>query len=249
MIYFCTAATGSNAGNSTLVSGSEILASVEVVKQLQDLESCFSSMLTSIRTLFTSRDLAEMQFFLDDLFETHEFRNCGTIDEILWQLRQSHVDTFNIHCLKELARHFQRDEVHRLIDEYNNKMEAFLTGTVVTQFHQAIVSRVDPVLPSEMAVVTIKIPQSLANRRTLKDMERLAGRAFGEYYRSFVNLHVVPGPIVIIWFFPECFTDKLEQLAQANTTVFLQEGVEEVTITVAGRMVFPGNSEKVCEQE
>ena len=218
-------------------TGAEMVYVKTAIQQLQDLECRFSSMLSGIRRFYANCDLAEMQFFLDDVLKTEEFRDCATFDEILRQLRRSHVDIFNIYCLEQLAARFQRDEVDELIDEYNEKKEAFLTETVVTKFHEAIASRVGPVLPEEMVAITIKIPQSLANERTLKDMERLAGRAFGDYYKSFVNLHVVPGSIVITWFFPESLTDELERQAQANGAVFKQEGVEEVA--VAGRVVFP----------
>ena len=194
-------------------------------------------MLTGIRLFYTNCDLAEIQFFLDDLLGTEKFSNCVTFDEILRQLRRNHVDTFNIYYLEQLTARFQRKEVDELIDEYNEAKEAFLTETVVTEFHEAITSRVGPVLPEEMATITIKIPQSLANERTLKDMERLAGRAFGDYYKSFVNLHVIPGSIVITWLFPKSLTDEVERQAQANGAVFKQHRVEEVA--VAGKVVFP----------
>ena len=199
MIFcFCTAA------------GAEMVYVKAAIQQLQDLESRFSSMLTGIRRFYTNCDLPEMQFFLNDLLETEEFSDCATFDEILRQLRRSHMDTFNIYYLEQLAARFQRDEVDELIDEYNEKKEAFLTETVVTKFHEVIASRVRSVLPEGMASISIKIPQSLANKRNLKDMERLADRAFGDYYKSFVNLHVMPGSIVITWFFPESRTDELK---------------------------------------
>ena len=194
----------------TSASGTEIQADAEVVRQLQDLESHFSSMLTDISQFYTNCDLGKVQFFLDDLLETKKFSKCVTFNEILRQLRRSHVDTFNIYYLERLAAHFPRHEVNELIDEYKEAKKAFLTGTVVTKFHEAIASRVGPVLPGKMTAITITIPQSLANNRTLKDMERLAGRAFGDHYKSLVNLHVVPGSIVITWFFPKSLTDELK---------------------------------------
>ena len=238
VIMFCTAVTGAN---PTGASGAEIRVNVEVVKRLQDLKRCFSSMLTNIRRLYADCDLAEMQFFLHDLLDAEEFKKCATIDDILEQLRQGHVDTFNIHCLEQLAAHFQRHEVDEMIDEYNRKKNKFLTETVITEFHQAVASRVVPVLPGGKASVTIKIPRKLASRRTLKDMEELAGKAFGDYYESFVNLDVVAGSIIILWFFPKRFTNKLEEQAQTNKFIFKQEGVEEVT--VAGYVVFLRSSE------
>ena len=241
MILFCLC-TAATVSTLTSASAAEIQADVRVVQQLQDLENHFTSMRTVIRRFYTNCDLAEMQFFLDDLLETEpKFKNCATFDEILRQLRRSHVDTFNIHYLERLTARFQRDEVDELIDEYNEKKEAFLNETVVTQFQEAILRRVGPVLQEEMAEITIKIPQSLANERTLKDMERLAGRAFGHYYRSFVNLRVIAGSAVITWFFPKRLTDELKRQARANGPAFKHEGVEEVA--VAGKVMYTPTEE------
>ena len=137
----------------------------------------------------------------------------------------------------------------KLIKEYNLKKEAFSSDTVVFEFLQAIISiyRTSPVLPEEMADITIKVPSSLANERTLKDIERLVARAFEEHYKSFVKLHAVPGSIIIIWFFPKSLADELEQLAQANKALFALEGVQEVA--VAGSVVLSQDDLQVCEKE
>ena len=230
------AATESNASGAD-----SIHVNVEVVNRLCDLEESFSGMLNNIRRCYVNYDLAEMQFFFKDLLDAEEFKKCASIDDILEQLRQSYVDTFNIRRLKQLATQFPRDGVDKLINEYNGKMEAFLTETVITEFHQQVSSRAIPVFPGDKATVMIKIPRELASRRTLKDMKELAGKAFGDYYDSFVNLHVVGGSIIISWFFPKHLTDKLEQRARENELIFKQEGVEEVA--VAGKVVFLGSSE------
>ena len=218
---------------------------MEVVQKLQGLQMCFAKMLTGIRQSFAKCDHAEMRFFLDAFLGADEFKNCTTIDEILRQLQLGLIDTFNTYCLEQFAVQFQNDEARKLIAEYNEKKEAFLNETVVTEFQKAIFSLapMNPALPQEKAVITVKIPESLARERTLKDMEKLAGRAFGEYYRSFINLRVIPGSIIIIWFFPKTLKEKLEEAARTKKAVFRQEGVEEVT--VAGRVVFHRNSEQV----
>ena len=224
-----------------------ILVDPEVVKRLLDLESHFTSMLTVSRQFFAKVELAEMRFYLGDLLETDKFGSCATLDDILKQLRQDHVDTFNIFYLEQLAAHFQTDGVMELLREYNLKKEAFLSETVVSEFYQALTSTTSPVLPKNMAKLTIKVPISLANERTLKDIERLATRAFEGHYKSFVSLHVEPGSINIIWFFPKNLANEVGQLAQANKAVFASEGVQEVT--VAGSVVLSQNELQVCEKE
>ena len=187
------------------------------MRRLQCLEGSFSSMLTNIRQFYVNCDLAAMQFFLNDLLETEEFLKCATFDGILRQLRQGHMDTFNIHCLEQFAHHFQRDEVDELIDKYKMEKESFLTETVVTEFQQAIVSRVGPILSSKKAVITIKIPASLASKRTLNDMERLAGRAFGKFDKSLVNLRAIPA---------SCHYESEESMRD-QTSLILYEFLDE----------------------
>ena len=200
-------------------------------------------MLIDVEEVYTECKLAKIQFFFDDLLETEEFSSCSTFEQVLRQLRKGHLDTFNIRCLEQLATHFQRDEMDKLIQLYQNQKEEFLKDTKVLEFHEAVSSRVDPVVPDERTTVTIKIPKSMAERRTLKDMEILAGKAFGDYYTSFVSFNVVPGSIIVTWFVLEKLVAELKRMAHANATVFTEAGVEEVT--VAGTVVFPCSFDEV----
>ena len=195
-------------------------------------------MLIDVKKVYAECDLADVQFFFDDLFETKKFSKCGTFEQVLRQLRRGHLDTFNITCLEQLATRFQRDDMDKLIQLYQNQKEEFLKDTKVLEFHEAVAShgKVEPVVPGERTTVTIKIPKSMAGRRTLKDMEILAEKAFGDYYTSFVSLNVVPGSIIVTWIFPEKLVAELKRMAHANAAVFTQAVVEEVT--VAGTVVF-----------
>ena len=61
------------------------------------------------------------------------------------------------------------------IEEYDKKKEQFLKTTTVQEFQQAVVSRAEAVHPKGLAEVTIKVPNiSKSNRRTMKDIEKLA---------------------------------------------------------------------------
>ena len=50
------------------------------------------------------------------------------------------------------------------------------------------------------------------------------------------------GSVIILVFFPETLTGKLEYLAHKNAAVFKDAGVEEVS--VGGRVVFPSTLEE-----
>ena len=123
------------------------------------------------------------------------------------------------------------------------KREDFLADTKVIEFHDAVVCEVNPAELSQKMKLTIKISDDLASERTLKDIEKLALKAFDECYRSLVHMHAKKGSVIISWFIPDNQSDKFETLAKENATIFKDAGVEEVT--VGGRVVFPCTLEEV----
>ena len=209
-----------------------IVADVEVVGGLQDLESDLSNIFTDTRKDLAKCDVTEMQFFLADLFDNDKFHECRTIDEVLRMLRRGHVDTFNVHYLECLISRFHTsDAIMKSIEEYIKKKEKFLKTTTVQKFQQAIVSRVEAVCPKGMAEVTIKVPNiSEKNMRTMNDVEKLAKRAFKDYHKDLVRINVRPGSIIITWYVPEGLCEELVRLARENIVVLREEGVEEVRI-------------------
>ena len=130
-----------------------------------------------------------------------------------------------------------------VIEAYNEKKESFLKQTTVLEFQRAVVSRVEPILASGKAVVTITISREMASHRTLKDIEKLAMEGFEECHKKFILLHAEPGSIVISWVFPKELSDRLKQLALDNAAVL--KNFEVVEVTVGGRRVFPCTQQEV----
>ena len=227
----------------------EIRATAAVVERLRDLETSFSDMLADLLDLLTESkcDLSKAQFYLNGLFETGEFSHCSTFDALLWQLqvRQGHIDTFNIYYLKKLVARFKMENLTKCIEEYEAKLKSFLNNTTILHFQRAVVSRVVPIKPERTKDLTIRVPEEFAKDRTLKDMEKLALRGFGDCQRFLVRIHMKPGSVIISWFFPdsEALSGKLEHLARENAQVFKDAGVEEVIVD--GRVVFPCTLEEV----
>ena len=216
---------------STDPSTAALVADVEVVGGLQDLESDFSSMMTDTRKDLANCDIGEVQFYLDDLFEVEEFRKYQNIDEVLRKLRREHLDTFNIRYLERLVSRFhQSDAILKTIEKYEEKKEEFLRTTTVTEFQQAVVSRAETVTPRKMATVTIKIPEEYGIPRTMKDVEKLAKKAFKGRHKDLVRINVTLGSIVITWYIIEGLCEELVQMARENIAVLREEGVEEVSI-------------------
>ena len=242
------AAAGDTEPSPTAPYTADIEADVKVVRGIQDLESSFSAMLRKLRDTLTNCDISGIQFFLNDLFDTDEFSSCDTIDKVLRQLRQGHVDTFNVYYLQQLISECQQNEaIDKSIKEYEEKKERFLEATTVKQFQQAIVSKAETLPPKGMAEMTIRIPAELnineSNKRTLKDVEKLARRAFQGCENSFISIKVKPGSIIITWYVPESLCEELERLARENAAVLREEGVEEVTI-VGKKRVFLSTDEE-----
>ena len=213
------------------------MADVKVVGEIQDLESDFSCMYLEVRDALANCDVAKAKFFLNDLFDTDEFTNCCTVDELLRQLRRSHVDTFNVYYLRQLVSGlFHRDadivkSIVMSINEYEEKQEKFLETTAVKEFQHAVVSRVQTDPPKGMAAVSITVPKvRVGNKRTLKDIKTLASEAFEEQDKHLVKINVTPGSIVITWYVPESLCDEFLRLARKNMSVLREQGVEKVSI-------------------
>ena len=217
----------------------EIYASANVVRRLINLKGFFSRMLSNARDIFAKYDLSKAQFFLDVFFNnTEEYSKYDSFDKILRQLLQRNViDMFNIDQLKQLIACFNDDKLTVAVEEYEAEKKKFFKDTAVLEFQQAVVSSVEPVLPSGRAVVSIKIPRGLARQLSMKDIEELALEGFQECHKSLVRLHATPGSVVIMWFIGIDLTTKLEELVHKNAAIFSAKGVKEVT--VAGKRVFP----------
>ena len=91
-------------------------------------------------------------------------------------------------------------------------------------------SRAETVTPRRMATVTIRIPEECSIPRSMKDVEKLAKKAFKGCDKDFVRINVMPGSIVITWYITKGLCEELVCLARENIAVLREEGVEEVSI-------------------
>ena len=223
----------------------EIEADVALVSNLKELEAFFGQMLVQVKRLlvFNKCDLSDALLFLDSVDGSEDFIGCDNFDELMRQLQRDHIDVFNISILQQLVACFDNHELTQVTAAYNEKKESFLKQTTILEFQRAVVSRVEPILASGMAVVTIKVPRKIARHRTLKDIEELAMDGFEECHKKFIRLHAEPGSIIISWVFPKRLSGRLEQLARVNAAVFKDNGV--VDVTVGGRRVFPCTQQEV----
>ena len=212
-----------------------IRADVAVVSNLKELEKLFGQMLVQVKRLLDKCDLSEALLYLDTVIGSEELNRCDNFGKLMRQLRQEHIDVFNISYLRDLVANFDKEELNEIIKAYNEKKESFLKQTTVLEFQRAVVSRVEPILANGMAVVTITISEEMASHRTLKDIEKLAIEGFEECHKKFIRLHAEPGSIIISWVFPKGLCGRLEQLAHVNAAIFKYNGVLEMT--VAGRRV------------
>ena len=223
----------------------KIEADVVVVSNLKELEASFSRMLVQVKRLLVNNkcNLSDARLFLDSFIGSEQFIECENFEKLMRQLqRDHHIDVFNISILQELLACFKKKKLAEVIKTYVEKKETFFRKTTVLEFQHAVVSRVEPILASGKAIVTITISKEMSSDRTLEDIERLAIKGFKDNEKRFIDLHAEPGCIVISWIFPAELSSRLEQLACDNAAVFEDNNVLEVT--VGGKKVFP-----ICTQE
>ena len=84
-------------------SKAEIEADGNMVRELRDLVSNYSLMLTKFRRLLAGCDISEARFFLNNLFNTDIFTSCDNIEQLLNQLCHRYVDIFNVYYLQKIA--------------------------------------------------------------------------------------------------------------------------------------------------
>ena len=222
----------------------EIRANVPVVKRLHKLQDSFSGMMVTIRKHLANCNLSDITFYLDDIIGTRDFSSCDNIYDLLQQLRERYIDTFNIYTLHRLLSFIKNRELDELVEAYENKKEEFLKHTTVLDFQQAVANKVKPVILKGSAKVTIKVSEELATNRTLKDVENLVKEVFEPNQRSLVQLHAEPGSVVMMWLFPDVLIATLTNLSHKNAAVFKAAGVEEVTVD--GRSVFHKVMPQTC---
>ena len=206
-------------------------------------------MIAEMLGLSSEVDLGRVKMFLEATIGDRDFRECSSFEGVLYLLIDKHIDIFNITRLEQLSNEINHNVMKELVANYNVEKEKFLHEAAVIDFHQEVASKVNyQVSDGEKAEVVIRIPYEYvkSNDKTLKDMETLAGKAFGEYYQSFIRMTVKPGSILVVWQFPVSLSLKLEHAAQASSDLFAKEGVE--VVMVGGRVVYTSDS-KVLMQE
>ena len=225
----------------------EIKVDIAIVGSLKELEGSLDYLLVRVKRLLVINkyDLFDALLFLDSVIGSEEFNGCDNFGKLMRQLQQNHIDVFNISVLQQLVACFENHELTQVIEEYNEKKESFLKHTTVLDFQRAVVSRVEPILASGKASVTITISRQMASHQTLKDIEKLAMEGFEECHKKFIRLHAEPGSIIISWVFPKELIGKLKELARDNVAVFQDNEVTVVEVTVGETRVFPCTHQEV----
>ena len=221
----------------------DIEADVNVVKDLQKLQTLFYGMIVQVKYCLEELecDLSVAQLFLHGVTGTDDFNSCGNFCELMELLQQHYIDIFNTFILQRLIECFKKDSLTKFVQAYENEKDNFLKQTNVLSFQRAVVSRVTPVIPKIRAVVTIKIADETVCNRTLKDIEELARKGFDDdFHKFFVRLHAEATSINISRIFPETLSSELEQ---KNADIFVEAGVEEVK--VGGRREYPVTQQEV----
>ena len=171
---------------------SEVHASVAVVKCVLHVQKCFSRMLTNMRQLSAKVNIENVRFFLESILEADEFNTCKRFEDVLHLLRKSYIDAFNTSYLEQLAEYLEIDDINQLISAYKSERDAFFKDPIVTEFQDAVFSKVELSGEDGIMVPKVRVPCSLINKRTQRDMETLVTLFCGSYREPVEQINDVP---------------------------------------------------------
>ena len=149
-------------------------------------------MLTNMRQLSTKVDIKNVRFFLESILEADEFNTCKGFEDVLRLLRKSYIDAFNTSYLEQLAEYLEIDEINQLISAYKRERDAFFNDPIVTEFQDAVFNKVEFSDEDGIKVPEVRVPRSLVNKRTQRDMETLTTQFCGSYREPVVQTNDVP---------------------------------------------------------
>ena len=171
---------------------SEVHASRPVVDCVLHVQKCFSQMLTNMRQLSARVNIENVRFFLESILEADEFNTCKGFADVLRLLRKSYIDAFNISYLEQLADYLEIDEINQLISTYKRDRDEFFNNPIVTEFQDAVINKVEHSGEDEIMVPEVRLPHSLVNKRTQRDMETLATLFCDSYQKPAVQMDNLP---------------------------------------------------------
>ena len=107
-------------------------------------------------------------------------------------LRKSYIDAFNTSYLEQLAEYLKIDEITQEISTYKKERDAFFKDAIVTEFQDSVFNKVKLSGEDGIMVPEVRVPRSLVNKRTQRDMEMLATLFCGSYQKPVVQMDDVP---------------------------------------------------------
>ena len=137
-------------------------------------------------------------------------------------------DVFNTTFLDCMAKHFKSANLHLLLDQYKEKLDQFQEKTSIKEFEQAVrgSQQATHTLPIEIRLV-------LSGRwpeRTLKDLKGLVYDIFKVSAKTFVDILMRPGSIIVQWSAPLSVLPELLAKAKQATKLLIESDVQELTI-------------------
>ena len=187
-------------------------------------------MLLSVRKWFQSNQtLRNLKEYLEIYFDCEEFSHCDSMEEMFRLLKEEgRYDVFNTTFLDCMAERFKSKHIRLLLVQYQKKLEQFQEKTSLKEFEQAV-------RDSQQAThgLPIKIRLILAGRwpeRTLKDLKGLVYDIFGVSAKTFVDILMRPGSIIVQWSAPLSVLPELLAKAKQATKLLIESDVQELTI-------------------
>ena len=183
-----------------------VYASRPVVDCVLHVQKCFSQMLTNMRQLSARINIENVRFFLESILEADEFNTCKGFADVLRLLRKNYIDAFNTSYLEQLAEYLEIDEINRLVIEYKRERDVFFEDPIVIEFQDAVVNKVEHSGKGEVKVPEVRVPRSLVNKRTQRDIETLATLFCNSYQKPAVQVDDLHESKNVTSCWPVCIT-------------------------------------------
>ena len=198
-----------------------------------ELEDQLAEMIITFKNVYRAKDFKAIRKCLIEVFpEAHgNFDSCTTNDH-LFCIMQEQLDVFNTFAVEVLEEKLSSGElVKRLVKDYNEAKQKFLSSTTIDAFELAVCCRPKH-SPSGMGKLEFKLPTAEAKRKTMLELQELTHQVFEANFKYIClgNTDASSGCIVVNWLYPKQLTSVLKASAKENASRLNQLWLQEVKI-------------------
>ena len=214
------------------------------------LQSCFSSMFTSILETVTKHVLVnDLKQYLCQTFPEFKksFQNGDTVDDVMTVVRNE-CSLTDCSYVKEIAKKFELQKCQPEIDKYHSILKAFCHYTLAE--HSYVKSFREDC--SRNIISSNKITFKLmwdAEKKTMKDIRDVLQMGFEELATRIQIVVIKAGSVVVVCWFPQGLKEQLVRIAERKSKVAQLTEMGVVSLTVGSTELIVENGKEITLEE